>query len=219
MISSAGLILWDWDNTLVDTRPVFEKAFEMLKEKYPCDYFIPKNLELLLKNWGAFWEKCPLNVREEAMHFYGDTYKLLSLEYLKPIENSQDVLAWSFSNGFGQILVSNKVQWAIDKEVAHLQMASYFLRCVGVEKGLYPDKKPSLSYGQKALNGLSYEYIIVIGDSADDLLFAENLNAIGIYVNNQPQTELVRRAHQTCTSLQEVKECLKKYLSKETAII
>lgn len=213
MRPSDTVIIWDWDNTLVDTRPVFEKAFELLKQKHPCDYFTSENFEKLLKNWGSFWQECSLSQKEEAMHFYGDTYKEISLDYIRLMPAAQEVLSQLQEAGFQQIVVSNKVHWAIDKEVQHLNLSSYFLKYVGVEKGLHPDKKPNASYGKKALEGILYKNRVVIGDSADDILFAENLKAPCIYVQKNRCPQLSARSYFACSSLNEVNEYLQKIIS------
>lgn len=215
MNPASCLLLWDWDGTLVDTRPAFVKAFEVLKEAYPCSYFTAENFERLLKNWGDFWENCPLLQKEEAMHFYGNTYKMHSIEDLQLMPNAKSILTWAQKKGFRQILVSNKVQWAIDKECAHLGVKDYFERCVGVESGLHPDRKPSVSYGAKALQGLSYEQLIVVGDSKDDLAFAENLGAIGIYIDRVPLSESLTKPFVRVSSLKEVKNFLNEKIKED----
>ncbi len=186
MKAKSTVLIWDWDGTLLYTRPAFEKAFAILNKEFPCSYFTPTNFELLLKNWGAFWEACPLPIAEKtkAMRFYGETYKQVntSASFLMP--QAQEVLSWAKENEYQQILVSNKVQWAIESEITHFGLTDYFSKVQGVEIGLHPDKKPSRSYGLQALEGIDYETAIVIGDSKDDITFAQNLSAKCLYLGN-----------------------------------
>ncbi len=48
-----------------------------------------------------------------------------------------------------------------------------------------PDKKPSRSCGEKALEGLTQPNIIVIGDTKDDVLFPRNLDAQCLYLGQE----------------------------------
>ncbi len=128
MDTNATVLIWDWDGTLLYTRPAFEQAFTALQKKYSDPYFTPENFETLLKNWGAFWENCPLPPEEKtsAMHFYRDAYKAVSTSAARLMPGAETVLSWAKENGFQQILVSNKVQWAIESEINHFGLTPYF---------------------------------------------------------------------------------------------
>ncbi len=186
MNAQSTVLIWDWDGTLLYTRPAFEKAFGELQREFPCPYFSAENFEALLKNWGAFWEGCPLPAEEKtkAMQFYGSTYKKVNTSASHLMPQAKAVLSWAKEAGFKQMLVSNKVQWAIEGEIEHFGLKDYFLKIQGVEPGLHPDKKPSLTYGAKALAGINHTDVIVIGDSKDDILFAQNLSAKCLYLGD-----------------------------------
>ncbi len=206
MYPQSTVLIWDWDGTLLNTRPAFEQAFTALQTEFPCPYFTLKNFEVLLKNWGAFWENCPLPPEERtaAMQFYGATYKKVNTTASRLMPYAQEVLSEAQKAGFNQILVSNKIQWAIEAEVEHFGLTNCFSKIQGVEKGLHPDKKPSRSYGEKALEGLRYDTLIVIGDSTDDITFANNLNAKCLYLGTNPFPDLNRQNVNTLTDVQTV---------------
>ncbi len=208
------VLLWDWDGTLLYTRPAFERAFSELKKEFPCPYFSSENFEKLLKNWGAFWDGCPLSddEKKKAMRFYGDTYKKINTTASRLMPQAKEVLQWAKENGFKQILVSNKVQWAIDDEVGYFGIKDCFVKIQGVEVGLHPDKKPSRIYGERALANVNYTDIIVIGDSKDDILFAQNLSAKCLYLGEGDTSDFDGRQ---VSSLTDVQVYLQKIVSTE----
>ncbi len=95
---------------------------------YPCSYFTPENFEILLKNWGIFWDACPLSDTEKtnAMRFYGATYKKVNTTASCLMPGASEILSWAKERGFNQILVSNKVQWVIESEIEHFGLKDYF---------------------------------------------------------------------------------------------
>ncbi len=204
MSKKSTVLIWDWDGTLLYTRPAFEQAFKQLQKEYPSSYFSAENFEVLLQNWGAFWDACPLLPEEKtnAMRFYGETYKKVNTSAARLMPNAQEVLVWAQSNGFKQVLVSNKVQWAIESEIAHFGLSDCFVKVQGVERGLHPDKKPSRSYGETALKDIAYSDIIVIGDSKDDILFAQNLSAKCLYLGDNAASDFKGQKVNSLTQVQ-----------------
>lgn len=180
------LVIWDWDGTLVDSEPTAWAALTDTVTHYHKPPVTKENIINVMGNhMGRYWTDT-----------YGADYKQAYLYFEKRFEyhnskkelvlfpGSKDCLDYLKSKGIAQMVISNKVDWMLQEECHRLNLDSYFIRLVGTDTNS-DDKKPNISFGKKALKGLNYEHLVMIGDGESDMNFALNIGAMALYVPMQ----------------------------------
>jgi phosphoglycolate phosphatase len=170
-------ILFDWDNTLVDTWPVIHEALTysfVQMGKNPWDLAETKKKvhrsmrDAFPEIFGDEWEK--------AADLYQSYFRKIHLDRIKSLEFSEQMLENLRKNNDLWIgVVSNKKGDNLRKEVNHLKWEKYFDVVVGAQDALLdkPFKEPIL-HALINSNILPSEQVILVGDSVTDLECAEN---------------------------------------------
>lgn len=154
---SPKAILFDWDNTLMDTTPVLYKAFCVLREHYNLPEYsmeeYQKRTGLSLREtfpdlFGDKWE--------EAKQVYLDAYRAHHLAMLTPFDRAKEVVELACRKTGRVGVVSNKTGAILREEIAHLGWQSYFHAVVGA--GDAEHDKPAADPVFKALEGTGIVY-------------------------------------------------------------
>jgi phosphoglycolate phosphatase len=125
-------ILFDWDNTLVDTWETIHAALVVTLQRMghpPWTLAETKQrVSHSLKNsfpklFGARWD--------EARKIYLDSYAAIHLDRLIPAAGAEDMLEALTARGLLLGVVSNKTGASLRIEAAHLGWSRYFTRLVG----------------------------------------------------------------------------------------
>ena len=150
-------ILFDWDNTLMDTTPVLYKAFCVLREHYHLPEYsmeeYQKRTGLSLREtfpdmFGDNWE--------DAKKVYLDAYREHHLSMLTPFEKAKEVVIAAYEK-IGKIgIVSNKTGSILRDEINYLGWGDYFFSVVGA--GDAERDKPAVEPVLKALEGTGIVY-------------------------------------------------------------
>ena len=176
-------ILFDWDNTLVDTWPTIYQALHDTFVDFDMEPWSFEEVKLKVARsmresfpelFGARWE--------EAGKTYQDHYKSYNLEKLVELEGAEETLKWLRDAGIPIGLVSNKRGPTLRDEVAHIGWGHYFGAQLGA--GDAEADKPSPAPIHKALIEMDFEEttpIWYIGDSGVDLEVAANTGALPIF--------------------------------------
>ena len=181
------VILWDWDNTLVNTRPAVAKALKQLA----LESDIPEPTEEQITNvigthFGQYWhDTYPRDMFQKL-----DRFLELYQEYSQDIQlfpETIEILSFFKKQGIQQFITSNKNQEILDEEVNRLGLTHYFKKVVGVQN--HKAAKPSLDYAHKIFGQKMPQAMLVIGDGESDMLFAQNINATGLFI--RPGTDKV----------------------------
>ena len=149
---SPKAILFDWDNTLMDTTPILYKAFCVLQKHYDLpecsmeEYQRRTGLSLRETFPDLFGEKW-----EEAKKVYLDAYRENHLTMLTPFDKAREVVALAYEKTGNVGVVSNKTGAILREEIAHLGWQSYFRAVVGA--GDAKCDKPAADPVFKALEG------------------------------------------------------------------
>lgn len=180
------LILWDWDNTLMDTRPAAARALIETAAQSGAPAPTQQDItDVIGSHLGQYWfdtygdqaiEKIDLFLRLYQMH----------ADMITPYETAKPLLRWVQAKGIRQIVTSNKNQEIIDAEADRFQLRPYFEKIVGVRH--HENAKPSPAYARTAL-GLDWPaHMIVIGDGESDMQFARMIGAFGLFIrpDNRP---------------------------------
>lgn len=125
-------VIFDWDNTLVDTWPLIHLAIDttmeaMGKEKWGLEK-VRNNVHKAMRDsfpeiFGANWEK--------AGEIYKNTYRLVHLDKLRLLPNSVELLNKLEEQGVLQFIVSNKIGATLRKEAEKLGLEKKFFSIVG----------------------------------------------------------------------------------------
>ncbi len=178
-------ILFDWDNTLVDTWPVIHEANAQLFRHMGMEPWtleetrakVRKSLrETFPDLFGDRWE--------EARDYFYAVFNEIHLDALRPIDGAEEMLGELVINqGLPLGIVSNKTHDALIEEVNHLGWDRFFEICAGA--GSAPKDKPDPAHSDFALKALGMEaghQIWYVGDTDVDMTLARRANLFGVLV-------------------------------------
>lgn len=170
-------IIFDWDNTLVDTWPLIqysidETMIKMGKEPWGLEKVrdnVHKSMrESFPEIFGNNWEK--------AGEIYKDTYRSIHLSKLRLLPNSLQLIQKIHEKGILQFVVSNKIGATLRKETDQLEVDHLFFSCIGALDA--NNDKPSKDPVELAILGsdleLGRDEIWFVGDTIADVECAYN---------------------------------------------
>ncbi len=202
------LVIWDWDNTLADTRAAVKAGLQDVARHYNLpDITDADILNVMTCHRGAFWQN---NFKERvpiAIDYYVKSY-CTHTDMVRPFNQTIEVLEFVKSMGIPQVVLSNKNEVALIDEVEKQGLTHYFEMIQGTNS---PLGKPEPEFVAPILDKFNPEQVILIGDGISDMLMAQNIGAIGIMVH-QPDKSLPFT--HDCATLGEVKQILSALLTK-----
>ena len=179
-----NVILWDWDNTLVNTRNVAKKALFRLGSETDVSVSDADVTEVIGGHLVDFWFRHYGSDPIPFVRKFVDYYRELSYEATL-FPETIGILNWVRDKGIPQMVVSNKNQDILTAEAERFGIADYFQKIVGtVNQGI---GKPSREFADKVLGSVWPEKIVMIGDGQSDMAFAETLGAYGILIGESDQ--------------------------------
>ena len=179
-------IVWDWDNTLMDTSEIIYQAQRDLflvykKTDLPrADAF--RLMDKSARDWmpgvfGTNWQ--------EAYRFYLERYAAHASQ-IRPKPFASEILEKARKMGFLSVVVSKKMRYIIHREAQFFMLENELTRIVG--SGDAREDKPSVVAIKTALEGLDIDQIIVIGDAEVDMKMAKEAGAVSILLRKkEPQ--------------------------------
>ena len=189
-------ILFDWDNTLVDTWPVIYEAMRktflhMGKEPWSLEQTkerVHRSMrDAFPEIFGVAWE--------EAGHLYQQHFREIHLQRLNALPQAEALLNSLFSLDSRPFLgvVSNKTNVNLHKEVAKLEWAGFFDVVIGAQDAARdkPAADPVLLALKDSGIAPSSE-VWLVGDSVTDLECAKNAGISAIlYGDEGAQTQAI----------------------------
>lgn len=181
-------IIFDWDNTLVDTWPVIHTALNatmeaMQKPLWTYDMTkqrVRKSMrDSFPEIFGEHWE--------EAGKVYQQQYRSNHLNTLQPLPEAEPVLQAIQALGLYCVVVSNKKGNTLREEVTHLGWDHYFASVVGSDDAARdkPYCEPVHLAFDKSPHVLS-EQVWFVGDSDIDLECARNAGCTAVLYGAAP---------------------------------
>lgn len=187
MIEKPELIIFDFDNTLVDVNGILLQSIRDTIKHLGIDYSLDDNFIFHQSGKELFTKIFAGNINE-ARSKYLEFYQKNSLGLIKLYEYSIEILEFLTQKSIFLVLISNKHQSILDIEVKSLGLNKYFKAVIGSSKS--KNDKPhidSFIFLQNLLNlEIDPKKIWMIGDSETDHLFAGNIGCKSIIVGNQP---------------------------------
>ena len=205
------VIVWDWDNTLLDSR----KAAELALKDLAAENGLPPPSKADIVNVigarrGEYWLKnYPDNVLK-ALYRYLDLYIKYAKDGISLFPETRDVLDFIQKHGIPQLIASNKDQYIIDEEINRFGLKHYFKKIVGGH-GIKV-AKPSSAFADLVLGKKWPKHILMIGDGESDMNFAETMGAYALFVREGadkvsfPYDKRVQNLGEVFTFLKEVVE-------------
>jgi phosphoglycolate phosphatase len=177
-------ILFDWDNTLVDTWPTIVECYH---DTFTTLGVAPWTAsEVQARAHGSLRDVFPGLFGEragEAERVFYETFHRIHLERLQPLPGADDLLAHCHALGCYVAVVSNKVGDNLRTELAHLGWQRWISRAVGARDCLRD--KPAPDPILRALDGTGIapdETVWMVGDTPADLKCAHAAGCLPVLV-------------------------------------
>jgi phosphoglycolate phosphatase len=169
-MSTPRAIVFDWDNTLVDSWTTIHEALVLTFKAMGREPWTLPETKLRVRRslrdafpalFGERWE--------EARRLYLDHFTAMHIERLTPILGAAELLVEAQRNGFHLAVLSNKTGRILRLEADHLGWTPHFKRLVGA--GDAKADKPDPLAMQFALEGSGFTGADVwyVGDTALDM--------------------------------------------------
>jgi phosphoglycolate phosphatase len=175
-------VLFDWDNTLVDSWPVIHDALgQTLAAMGHAPWTLAESkarVRLSLRDsfpalFGARWE--------EARRVYMEAFLAIHLERLTALSGAEALLEHLHGAGYYLAVVSNKTGRVLRREAEHLAWNRYFGRLVGAADAIAD--KPDPAPIRLALEGSGVGAgpdVWYVGDTAIDVECALNAGCVPV---------------------------------------
>jgi phosphoglycolate phosphatase len=182
-------IIFDFDDTLVDAKPIINGALEATFIEFNINKAELKHIDFNLSLRDYFHHIFGVNVKAARESYYKH-YTEFSKE-LKPLANAELVLQFLQNNGVFIAIVSNKGGERLRNEITNkFTWHHYFTSIIGSGDAI--EDKPSMHPAKLALHGsgiMDYSNVWLIGDSSVDLKTAQNLGCKAILFGNNTQAD------------------------------
>lgn len=182
-LTSPEAVIFDWDNTLVDTWPLIMKCMNNTLQHFGLAPWtleeiktkIHKSLrERFPELFGDRWE-------EARDIYYGSYIGKYAEDILKPLPGALEILEACKKNNIPMMIVSNKRSPTLRSEIDKLGWGHYFISVVGAAdaKKDKPDPAPVL-LAMESCNIPLGQQVWFIGDTISDIECAHNTNTLPI---------------------------------------
>ena len=190
-LAPPSALIFDWDNTLVDTWPTIHDALNiMLPQLGHAPWPLAETKRRVRQSlrdafpalFGARWQ--------EAQQIYLEAFAAIHLERLRPLPGAEALITALHAEGRFLALVSNKTGSLLRKEVAALGWSGYFARVVGAGDAL--SDKPNRAPVDLALAGTAHAAgtgVWFVGDTGIDMECAVNAGCVPVLVHGEAPDE------------------------------
>ncbi|MEE2933017.1 MAG: HAD family hydrolase [Pseudomonadota bacterium] len=188
-IEKPAVILFDWDNTLIDSWQVIHAALvetfiAMGKKPWDLEETKQRVQKSLRDSFPAlFGEKW-----HDAADVFYESFEKLHIQNLKPMPFASEMLARASQLVDVLGVISNKTGKYLRKEVKHLDWDKYFFDVIGAGDADFdkPNAAPVNLFMQK--NAIAFDAVIwYVGDSDIDIETAKNSGCIPVLINGQKE--------------------------------
>lgn len=182
IISKPSAIIFDFDDTLVNSKPIVNQALQATFKKFsiPEDIISIKNIDPNRSLRDYFCHIFTDNLKEAAEIYY-DFYNQFS-QNLEIIKNADKVLDFLLKNSVYTTIVSNKRSKKLREEISDKFLWNHYFKAI-IGSGDAEEDKPSIKPALKALEDAklnNFDEVWLIGDSLVDIQTAHNLGCKAI---------------------------------------
>ena len=181
-------LLFDWDNTLVDTWGAIHHAWGItLKTMGEEPWSLEETRQRVRKSARDTFPEMFGACADEAMDIFYDAFRSDHLEKLREGDGAGEMLMRLSEAGYLLGVVSNKLGELLREECDHLGWTPLFHRVVGANDA--PCDKPAVDVVEMALEGSGLAPgpdIWFVGDTDIDMLCAVNAGCIPVLLRPEP---------------------------------
>ncbi|MFC4351400.1 HAD family hydrolase [Fodinicurvata halophila] len=181
-------LLFDWDNTLVDTWPTIHAALHVTFERFGMPpWSLDEVRQRVRVSAREGFPKLFGDRSNEALDVFYEAFKAQHIEQLSVLEGAAEMLSGLHEAGFYLGVVSNKSGPLLRREVDHLGWARYFSRVVGATDA--ERDKPAAEPVQLALaesGVMPGKDVWFVGDTDIDLICAQNAGCVPVLLRAEP---------------------------------
>ncbi|MEC9266239.1 MAG: HAD hydrolase-like protein [Pseudomonadota bacterium] len=181
-------VLYDWDNTLVDTWPVIHAAMNALFRHMDMpEWSLDETKSRVRKSMRDSFPEMFGDRWEEARDVFYASFEALHLDALVAAEGAGALLSSLSAAGVPQAVVSNKQGRYLRTEAAHLNWTGHFHRLIGA--GDAARDKPAPDPAALALDGLGCAlgpHVYFVGDSGVDMEIAHAAGLTPVLIHPDP---------------------------------
>jgi phosphoglycolate phosphatase len=178
-------ILFDWDNTLVDSWPVIHDALNITLTTYGLEpWTLTETKQRVRKSMRDSFPALFGDEWEAAGEVFYERYAAIHIDKIKPIIGVAKMLIDLHAEGVYLSVVSNKKGNYLRQEAAHLGWDHYFNHLVGALDA--PQDKPALAPVSMALNGSGIapgRDVWFVGDADIDMECAINTGCVPVLIS------------------------------------
>lgn len=174
------LILWDWDNTLINSMPVVKAALDDVSSWAGLPPVTYKDIiDVMGTHRGRYWQENFSHNMDEALLYYLSRYAAHT-DKLELFPETVDILDWVSSRQVPQWVISNKNKKFLQPECDRFGLRSYFEKVIGTDERKIA--KPSQAFADEIFSDGMPESVLMIGDGESDMQFANRIGALGLFV-------------------------------------
>lgn len=206
MIDLPRAVIFDWDNTLVDSWPAIAEAINYARRALGYEEWTLEQVST----------RCTRAARESFPEWFGaDWKKAYDLYYqgfdeirrrraIVALPGAVDLLQWLKSQAIPAFVVSNKRGDYLRLEAERLQWQGYFVNIVGAQDA--PRDKPArdhVDHALKATDIVPDASVWFVGDSETDVICARNAGCTPVFLGKKLEAESLKVTHvfSDCQSL------------------
>jgi phosphoglycolate phosphatase len=187
-LSRPSAIIFDWDNTLVDTWPVIHDSMNTTLKQMGCDLWsIDETKERVRRSLREAFPDLFGDRWEIARDVFYERFKKIHLERLEVLQGAESLLKSLHAQKIYLGVVSNKSGENLRLEANHLDWARYFGQIIGATDA--KKDKPAIEPVIMALAGSEIAPgpdVWFVGDTRIDMECASNSGCVPILVRNIP---------------------------------
>lgn len=190
-------VLFDWDNTLVDTWPTIHAALNMTLGfmEHPL-WSLDEVKSKVKRSMRESFPEMFAERWEEAAQHYQQSYRSIHLGHLQPLPGAEDTLKMLKARKLFVGVVTNKKSDTLKLELEHLGWRDYFDVLVGA--GDAARDKPSCDPAILALKlytGAQGDAVWFVGDTAVDLECSAAIGATTILFGDHVPQGMMHDGH------------------------
>lgn len=199
IIQKPDAVLLDFDDTLVDTKPIIQKALDNTLKKYNLTQEIIKERGIdINRSLRDYFEEIFEEKLDEARNHFYSFYDQFAVN-LEIFPNALQVLDFLKDYNVYTAIVSNKSHLRLKNEINNrLKLGHYFKSIVGSGEAI--EDKPSAIPAKLALEKLnldSFDNVWFIGDSFVDMETAKNLGCKAILFGTESLSQNIEIFYKT----------------------
>jgi phosphoglycolate phosphatase len=205
-ISRPDAVIFDWDNTLVDSWPAIMEAINLTRVKF--DLVAWSMDEIMANCTRAARDSFPEwfgNRWEEAYKFYYEGFdEIRKKRSITALLGAEALLLWLKSQAIPVFVVSNKRGDYLRIEADKIGWTQHFVAIVGATDAPYD--KPNRAHTDHALNGSGISTssnVLFVGDSETDVKCAVNSGCTPVLIGHEADAKKLNVAlhFQNCQGL------------------